>query len=171
MIGHGAPLRVELLPASPEQRPLLADLFQLYAHDFSEFHPIALDADGRFHYPHLDAYWQEDGRFPFLATVDRELAGFVLVQQGSQFSGDPSVWDMAEFFVVRAHRRRGTGTLLAQEVWKRFPGRWEVRVLQANRPAFLFWSAVIHEFTRHPAAANSYQKGAALWHVFAFESP
>jgi predicted acetyltransferase len=170
MIGHAEPLRVELLPATLVQKPLLAELLQLYAHEFSEFHPIVLDADGRFHYPHLDAYWQDDGRFPFLATVDGELAGFAFVQQGSQISGDKSVWDLAEFFVVRAHRRRGVGSSLAQKIWRRFPGRWEVRVMQANRSAFLFWSAAIQEFTRHPAAATSFEKGAVLWHLFAFES-
>jgi hypothetical protein len=79
--------RVELVPATLEQAPILANLLELYAHDFSEFHPIELGADGRFGYPRLSSYWSERGRHPFLAKVDGKLAGLVLVSTGSGISG------------------------------------------------------------------------------------
>jgi len=33
---------IEITPARPEQEPVLADLLELYAHDFSEFHDLEL---------------------------------------------------------------------------------------------------------------------------------
>jgi hypothetical protein len=45
--------RVEVIPAAREQAPVIANLLELYAHDFSEFHPIELGADGKFGYREL----------------------------------------------------------------------------------------------------------------------
>ncbi|HSE21540.1 MAG TPA: hypothetical protein VLB68_07760 [Pyrinomonadaceae bacterium] len=41
-------VQIEVIPATSEQRPILANLFELYAHDFSEFYDLELGADGRF---------------------------------------------------------------------------------------------------------------------------
>jgi predicted acetyltransferase len=131
---------IELRPAGVEQEQTLANLLQLYAHDFSEFHDLEIGAEGRFGYTPLPLYWSEPGRYPFLIKMDGKLAGFVLVKRGSEFSGDPTVWDIAEFCVLRVCRRRGIGTHVAHLVWRRFPGWWEVRVMQANVSAQYFWT-------------------------------
>ncbi len=136
---------IELLPASREQQPILANLLELYAHDFSELLDVPLGDDGRFGYPGLPLYWEEAGRFPFLVRSGG-LAGFVLVKRGSEISGDQTVWDMAEMFVVRGQRRRGIGMEVAHEVWRRFPGPWEVRVMEANLAALPFWMRAVASF-------------------------
>jgi len=87
---------IEVIPARPEQEPILANLLELYAHDFSEFHDLELGADGRFGYRSLSLYWTEPGRHPFLVRVDGKLAGLVLVKRGSEFSGNQTVWDVSE---------------------------------------------------------------------------
>jgi hypothetical protein len=46
-------VKVEIIPALEEQEPILANLLELYAHDFSEFIDLKLGADGRFGYKHL----------------------------------------------------------------------------------------------------------------------
>src|SRR5216684_2740960 len=70
---------IEVIPARPEQESILANLLELYAHDFSEFHDLELGADGRFGYHCLPLYWSEPGRHPFLVWVEGKLAGLVLV--------------------------------------------------------------------------------------------
>src|SRR5450755_4496148 len=45
-----ATAHIEVIPAKPKDEPILANLLELYAHDFSEFHNIDLGADGRFGY-------------------------------------------------------------------------------------------------------------------------
>jgi predicted acetyltransferase len=161
---------VEVIPASPEQEPIVAHLLELYAHDFSEFIDLELGADGRFGYEHLHLYWKEPHRYPFLVTVNGHLAGFVFVRRGSQISNDENVWDMAEFFVVRGHRRRGIGTKIAHHVWSRFPGRWEVRVINRNQQAKAFWGEAIGEFIGETVHPTSFEKEGEGWHVFSFES-
>jgi predicted acetyltransferase len=162
------PPGIEVLPAAPEQQPVLANLLELYAHDLSAFFDIELGPDGRFGYPALPLYWEEEGRFPFLVRVDGRLAGFVLVSRGSRISGDPGVWDMAEFFVLRRCRKQGIGAAVAREVWRRFPGSWEVRVLANNQPARRFWEAAIRSFAGSGATEQVTEVGGKPWHVFSF---
>jgi predicted acetyltransferase len=164
------PAQIELVPAAKGDEPILANLLELYAHDFSEFYGLELGADGRFGYKSLPLYWSEPGRHPFLVKIDGKLAGFVLVKRGSEVSGNQHAWDIAEFFVVRAYRRRGAGTRIAHEVWRRFPGAWEVRVLLANASAFKFWARAIATFTSdgiHPAVV---EHDGETWNLFSFES-
>jgi hypothetical protein len=68
---------LEVVPATQDQEPIVANLFQLYAHDFSEFFDLKLRPDGRFSYDELPLYWREPNRHPFLIKVDGNLAGFV----------------------------------------------------------------------------------------------
>jgi len=41
-------VRIEVIPVAPEEQPIVANLLELYAHDFSEFHPVEIGADGKF---------------------------------------------------------------------------------------------------------------------------
>jgi len=154
---------LEVIPASLEQQPVIENLLQLYAHDFSEFQTLDLGPDGRFEYRDLPLYWSDPHRHPFLVKLDGKLAGFVLVNR-------PDTWDMAEFFIIRGHRKRGIGAAVAHQVWKRFPGQWEVRVMDSNQPALRFWQRAISTLTGAQAQSTSIQKGDKLWHVFKFES-
>ena len=79
---------VELLPATRDQSPILANLLELYIHDFSEFLNVVPGPDGRFGYPCLPLYWSDPNRHPFLVKVDGQWAGFALVKQGSEISAN-----------------------------------------------------------------------------------
>ena len=163
--------QIEVVPATREQAPILANLFELYAHDFSEFYDLELGPDGRFTYPSLPLYWSEPGRHPFLVTVDGKLAGFVLVKTKPRASGNATVWDMVEFFVVRGYRRRGIGTQVAHALWKRFPGAWEVRVMESNLSALPFWARAISMFAGELIHPVRVEKNGERWKLFSFESP
>ena len=95
-----------------------------------------MDADGRYGYRLLDAYWTDPTRRPFLVRVDGHLAGFALVR-----TGDPH--DMAEFFVMRKYRRSGVGIDAARAVFARFPGPWQTRQQFENVGATKFWRQAI----------------------------
>jgi predicted acetyltransferase len=163
-------VKVEIIPALEEQEPILANLLELYAHDFSEFIDLKIGADGRFGYKHLPLYWKESNRYPFLVTLNGHLAGFVFVRGGSEISNDTDVWDMAEFFIVRGYRRLGIGTKVAQEVWEKFPGKWEVRVIDRNQRAMKFWGCAISEFVGKEIDSVPLDQEGEGWHVFSFES-
>lgn len=160
----------QLVQARAEQQPILENLLELYIHDFSEFHHVELGVDGRFGYRNISQYWREPGRYPFLVRMSDKWAGFVLVKRGSELSGNESVWDMAEFFVVRGYRRRGVGTEIAHEVWRQLPGSWEVRVMESNHAVLHFWEHAITMFTGEPIHSARFEKSGKPWHIFSFEA-
>jgi predicted acetyltransferase len=167
-------VELRVVPAAAEEAVILANLLELYAHDFSEFHDLEIGEDGRFGYPSLPLYWSELNRHPFLIRMDGKLAGLVLVQGESGVSGSlgskDAVWDMAEFFVMRGYRRRGIGTQAAHQVWRRFPGMWKVRVMQANVAARNFWSGAVSMYTGDVANPVDIEKAGERWSLFSFES-
>jgi predicted acetyltransferase len=165
-------MHIELVSATLADRERLENLFELYLHDFSELLGYAPGEDGRFGYPPLDLYWKERGRFPFLIRADGRLAGFVLVASGSQVSGDPDVFDMAEFFVVRGLRRHGVGLAAAAQAFAAFPGTWEVRVMGQNTAAQRFWERAVPRFAPGRFAAFAWRSARGSdWQVFRFVSP
>jgi predicted acetyltransferase len=166
---------IRVVPAARDQEPILANLLELYVHDFSEILPVELGPDGRFGYPHLSDYWTDPDHYPFLIKVDDKLAGFALVKKAfalsrnAQIGGD-SVWDMAEFFIVRTHRRHGVGIAAAHQAWRLFSGPRQVRVMHSNRPALHFWQRAIDTFAGHPVDPVSIERDGKTWAVFTFES-
>ena len=161
-------MEVQVAPAAASQRSVVANLLELYCHDFSEFLPLELGADGHFGYKELSTYWSEPSRHPLLVTVNREIAGFALVKRVGQ--GAESVWDMAEFFIVRAHRMRGVGMVAAHAVWSRFPGQWQVRVMPENGPALSFWQKAVNAHFGAPVQPAQVETGGRAWLVFEFAS-
>jgi predicted acetyltransferase len=163
------PADPQLELALREQSSILANLLELYAHDFSGFHPLEIGPDGRFGYKSLPLYWSEPNRHPFLIRFHGKLAGLALVKRGSEISDSQEVWDMAEFFILRGWRRHRLGTLAAQAVWRRFPGSWEVRVTQSNPSAISFWTRAISDFVRGPIQPVRIEKDCKSWQLFSFE--
>ncbi|HEY6337590.1 MAG TPA: GNAT family N-acetyltransferase [Candidatus Sulfotelmatobacter sp.] len=163
-------MHFEVTAAAREQMPVLANLLELYVHEFSEFLDVDIGDDGRFTYPNLAVYWSKPHRHPFLFKVDGKLAGFALVKRGSEVSRRKAVWDMAEFFVLRRYRRRGLGTQMAHEVFRGFPGPWEVRVTLANVPAYHFWTQAIARFSGNAIRPAHIDKHGRSWQLFSFES-
>jgi predicted acetyltransferase len=134
--------------ASPTERLLLDGLFQYYAYDFSEMEPpgstaFELDAAGRFDpYPHLADYWSAQDRLPLLIEADGWVVGFALINAVSHRGGVVER-NMAEFFVMRKHRRRGLARAALHLILGRYPGCWEVAVAERNLGARAFWAPAI----------------------------
>jgi predicted acetyltransferase len=148
---------VTLELARPEQRQTLANLFQLYTYDFSEqwagLERGELSEAGLFpDYPYLDAYWSEPDRTPYLIRAGGHIAGFVLINAWSH-SGLPLDHAVAEFFVVRKHRRGGVGRAAAAAAMRPRPGQWELAVARRNTAALPFWQAVAAEVASGPVEA------------------
>lgn len=165
-----SPECIDLVPAGRGHESIMANLLELYAHDFSEFHPIDLRSNGRYDYKDLSRYWLEPDRHPFLIKVEKKLAGLVLIGKDESVSRAEVPWDLTEFFVVRRYRRLGVGTSIAHQVWRKYPGRWQVRVMEANLTAQHFWQHAISQFTGEPIESTRIGRAGAYWRLFNFES-
>ncbi|WP_449396417.1 GNAT family N-acetyltransferase [Devosia riboflavina] len=130
---------ISLAPARPDQKPVIANLIQLYLHDMTEFMPFPVGPDGRYAYDFLDRFW----RFPYLIMSDDEIAGFALVIDECPLTGRSPCWFMAEFFVLKAYRGRGAGRSAVELALQAHPGQWHIAVPHANRAAQSFWSKTL----------------------------
>lgn len=157
-------LRVDI--AGADERPVLANLVQLYIHDFSELFAGSprcdLEADGRYHpdIPLAD-WWGLPDHIPLLIRVHGKLAGFVLLNAATH-SGAAADRNIAEFFVVRKYRRTGVGRAVAHAMFSRYPGRWEAAVMRANSSARAFWQRTIEA---HPQTTDleAGERGHFTW--------
>jgi predicted acetyltransferase len=138
---------IELVPVTLNEKSVLRQLLELYAHDFSEFDGADVNGHGLYGYKYLDQYWTEACRHPFFIVVDGRLAGFVLVNDECTILEEPGAKSVAEFFVMRKYRGKGVGRAAAIEVFDLFPGLWEVSQHEANAPARRFWEEVIGAYT------------------------
>jgi predicted acetyltransferase len=140
-------MQMTLLPAAASHKPALAKLIQFYHYDLSEVNGAEVDEHGRFDAARLDAYWTEAECHPFLIRVDQRLAGFALVHRQSRLHNSFSGHSMADFFVMRRHRRQGVGRTAATLLFDRFPGAWEVSATAKNVPGHVFWRSVVDHYT------------------------
>lgn len=155
-------MRIELFEAKREEEPILANLLQLYLHDFTDFADWDVEADGRYDTFDLDECWENPARHPFVIVVEGHLAGFAIVDRGSAETDDGDVWDMAEFFVMRKYRRKGVGGEIARRLFARFPGRWEVREMAGNVNAQAFWRRTIDAWTHGAYEESARARGGVM---------
>ncbi|AZN41430.1 GNAT family N-acetyltransferase [Paenibacillus albus] len=167
-------IEVDLVPY--EDKTVLYHLVQLYRYDSSEFDGHVLNNHGLYLYKYFDHQWTAEYRRPLLIKVEGEIAGFVLVsldvpKEYLKLSTAEKTNVISEFFIMRKFRRRGIGRYVAQMIFERFSGTWEVRQTAGNQPAYMFWKRVISEHKPN----NSYQEmflNNESWNgpVFVFDS-
>lgn len=140
------PIMVVVVRAEPGQRIALESMMQLYTHDFSTRwagqRRGEVDEHGLFPPYPLDPYWSSLGHIPYLLRAGNHIAGFALLDRAGKTGADVD-WNMAEFFVLRKHRRSGVGADAARQIFTMHQGRWEVAVARGNAPALQFWKRAI----------------------------
>ncbi len=125
---------------------MIENLMQLYVHDFSALWANQalgdIGDDGRFEPYPLDVYWQEADHIPLLVRVKGRLAGFGLLNKDSH-SGRSLDRNVAEFFIVRKHRRAAVGAAAAHAMFRLYPGTWEAAIVRRNTAALAFWRRAV----------------------------
>lgn len=134
----------EIFDATEEKgKDIILNLMQLYTYELSFFEDettnFTMTENGLFVLSkYVDLYWKEETRHPYILKSDGELAGFVL----ERFN-ENDMNEISEFFVLNKYRKLGAGTFMANEMFKRFKGKWEIRTLLKNKRAQEFWRKVV----------------------------
>ena len=141
-------MNLTLLQASNDHKIVIQNLIQFYIYDFSEYVRYDVEDNGLFApYPDLNDYWKEDNnKFPYIIKRNDKYVGFVFVKFIS--SKHRSYFSIAEFFILKKYRREGIGKAIAIKVFNLHKGQWEVYQKDSNKPAQIFWTKVISEYTK-----------------------
>ena len=141
-------MTVKLTPVTENERQTLWRLLQLYEHDHSEFIGTQISDDATYEYTYFDSYFTDDDRFAFLIYSGEQLAGFVMINSYQYLTENKDGRSIAEFFVLRSHRRKSVGQQAALAILERFRGRWEIREHANNVGAIAFWRSLIDDYTK-----------------------
>lgn len=130
-----------------DEKILLIRLMELYNYEFSEFSNDDINEYGYYGYDHIDDYWNEEGRFPYLIRVDGKIAGFALICPHCDYRKEETARCIGEFFIMLKYRRMGVGKKVAMQLFDKHRGSWEVCYWKNNVSAGKFWQKVIAEYT------------------------
>jgi predicted acetyltransferase len=147
-------MTIEIVKATFDHEHLVKSLVNLFLHDLSEFTDDSWMGDNGEWQPPFGKCVRppEEKGEPvqtLLVRVDHRPAGYAMVAFApSVFVTPGRDIAMAQFFILKAYRRRGIGREFARALFDRFRGKWEVGWARQNTPAAQFWTAVVEEYTR-----------------------
>lgn len=126
------------------EKQIIKNLFQLYSYDFSEMYLDDVDENGLFkEYTYMHEYFTDDkDRAAYLIMVDDKIAGFFMMNKYPILSPEGSN-SIAEFFIMRKYRQGGFGLYAANYIFDNYPGDMEIKVLENNISAIIFWDKAI----------------------------
>lgn len=142
-------MKITLHLMKVEEKSLLIQLMELYHYEFSVYSNDDINEYGYYGYEHIDDYWNEEGRFPYLIRVDGKIAGFALICPHCDYRKEENAQCIGEFFVMLKYRRKGVGLKAATQLFDRHRGLWEVCYWKNNLPAGCFWKKVIEKYTNN----------------------
>lgn len=129
---------MDFRPITAEEKPLLYHLLQKYLYEMTNYYEDDLDEMGNYPYPYFDAYFTDRTRQAFLFLEGDKVIGFALLNRHSEL-GREIDHAVAEFCILPKYRRDHAGMRAVQLLFKKFPGRWEVKYAAANLPAVHLW--------------------------------
>ena len=90
-------MNITLYLMSVGEKALLIRLIELYNYEFSAFSNDDINEYGYYGYDHIDDYWNEEGRFPYLIRVGK-IAGFALICPCCDYRKEVDARCFGEFF-------------------------------------------------------------------------
>ena len=136
-------MKFDLFEVEEKDKNIIFNLMQLYTYELSFYEDettnFQLLDNGLFKLSkYIDLYWTQEERHPYILKYDGHIAGFVL----ERFNED-GMNEITEFFVLNKYRKHGAGTFMANEMFNKYKGKWEIRTLLKNKRAQEFWREVV----------------------------
>lgn len=124
-------------------RLLQYSLFEESATDLNEMNDQAL-----YDYEYFDLYFTDQDRDAYLIREKQtnKLLGFAMVNSYVRYFKEG--YSIAEYMILPKYRHLGLGKTVAIDLFKRYPGHFEVSPAYQSESAYQFWLKVIQEYTQ-----------------------
>ncbi|MBC8439117.1 MAG: GNAT family N-acetyltransferase [Deltaproteobacteria bacterium] len=93
----------------------------------------------------LHLYSIADDRYIYILKKSDTIIGFAMVNKHFRFNSKGLA--VAEFYIQKNHEKKGYGRRLAEHLFEKLPGNWEVAVSIKNKSALVFWNQVVSSYT------------------------
>lgn len=133
---------LRIVPVKSSLSSPFASLFQLYEFEFVPYTHKEVGPDGYYR----QDLWSDAGSDIYLLYCGETPIGFAVVNHASMLDGNKNVRDIAEFFIMPSHRKRGCGQWLAHAIFDLYPGQWEIREVPNHSAIRDFWCKVIRAY-------------------------
>jgi len=121
-------------------------IFKDYLKHMSQFFKIAhYDSWCNGALKNLQRYSMTDDQHIYILKESDVIIGFAMVNKHLRFNTDG--FAVAELYIQKSHEKKGYGRKLAEHVFAKFKGNWEVAVTLKNSSALLFWEQVVSSYT------------------------
>lgn len=134
------------------------NLQQLYEFEFSLITGYLTNENGLYEQETLISHWSKKYDI-YLLYNDKRPIGFTVVNLESLISHTEDTRDIAEFFILPDMRKNGIGKWFIKEIFKMYPGKWEIRQLPGLQVKD-FWLKVIEDFTNNNYISLEMQNNA-----------
>ena len=129
---------IKLEHSTIEDREHIKKLYQLYAHDLSEFVDVQLNSEGLFDDSVVDNYYSDGQLKPLKIKQQGRIVGFIFCSTGQTVD-----YVIQEFFILRNYRRQGLARQALKQLLTLYEGTFGFVVLIKNKPAQLFWENIL----------------------------
>ena len=138
---------IKLYRADKTEKSIIRKMIELYLYDFSEYNLADINEHGEYGYDRLDDYWTDNSRYPYIINYKGKKCGFAFVRE--IFEKDEMINNIAEYFIMRKYRKKGIGRYIAFKIFSMNKGKWQINVLDCNKPAIIFWENIIKEHSKN----------------------
>jgi len=157
------PVKISPLPEQIRKINEIKPIFKEYLDFMRQFFKIYnYDAWCKGAFKNLQQYSMADDRYIFVLKKSGSVFGFALVNRHLRFNSRGLA--IAEFYIKKGNEKKGYGRNLAEHIFRKFPGQWEVAVTSTNKSGLMFWEKVVSSYTRQ----TFLKKKKASFHGYGF---
>ena len=136
---------IKLVSVQEKDRDLLWNILQKYLYEMSGYYGDQMDENGDYSYRYFDEYFSDPRRAAYFIYDDAGLAGFAMLNPYSAVGGEPD-HTMAEFTIFPSCRRRHLAKDVVRELFRMYPGKWEIKFNENNPAAKRLWETVTAKY-------------------------
>lgn len=136
---------VTLNEVQEHEKYILKNLWNLYAHDMSEYRKtIEISEDGTFPFTDdVNKHFNKSCLHSLMIKVNEKIAGFILIAEPPYFK-DKCDYCIEELFILRKYRNNGLATMVINRIFELYKGKYWYIILERNKASLSLFKK-IHE--------------------------
>ena len=163
-------MTIEIIAVERDEKEILRNLMEKYDYELSQYGGNDVNKLGLYGFDYFDNYWQDGAkRWAYFIKAEGKLAGFAMIISDYFYIDDrKSDYVMSDFFVMYKYRNTGVGRFVANYLFDKYRGTWQLNTIDKNVNSIKFWNKVISAYADGKYEILPNEKLGAGHNVFLF---